>query len=452
MLPLTIACSKSPPSPPAVTPPTAGETISGTERIGWTQRAADAVELSSLRYTIFVDGARSELAGAQCDTTATAEGFACSARLPAMSAGAHTLELSSFINDGGILESGRSAALRVTVAAIVEAATSVVADASLWAAAEKGIGSLSDGTHLRVERVADELRQPTDLAFAPDGRLFIAERAGTIRIAREGAVSDPIPVAETLARGDRLLALAIDPDFARTRFVYAVIVSGRHFALLRAREVAGTLGDRSVLLDGVAAPASDPSAALRFGPDGKLYLAFDDGGEPQRVGDLSSPNGKILRVNADGTTPDDQAGGSPTYVAASRAPVGIDWQPQSGALWLADRSGPSIIAIGAESSGRGQAVRGVVRQRWSLPAASKPSAATFVRGGLIPTLAGDLLLASSEGRQLLRVRFDPLDRSRVAATEPLLQDLLGPIAAVAAGPDGAIYFATSTSVGRLAPE
>ena len=70
----------------------------------------------------------------------------------------------------------------------------------------------------------------------------------------------------------------------------------------------------------------------------------------------------------------------------------------------------------------------------------------------MPTLSGDLMVASGEGRQLLRVRFDPLERSRVAATEPVLQDLVGPIVAVASGPDGAIYFATSTSVGRLVPE
>jgi glucose/arabinose dehydrogenase len=50
------------------------------------------------------------------------------------------------------------------------------------------------------------------------------------------------------------------------------------------------------------------------------------------------------------------------------------------------------------------------------------------------------------------VRFDPLNPSRVAATEPLLQDLVGPIVAVASAPDGAVYFATPRSVGRLVPE
>ena len=397
-----------------------------------------------MRYTIWVDGVRSELTGVSCDTTAAADGFPCSARLPALSAGAHTLELSSFVIDGSVLESARSAALRVTVMGSdpIHSVTN-------------GISSLSltiDGARLRVELVADDLNQPTDLAFAPDGRLFIAERGGTMRSVRDGRLSAPAQVSDAFSRGDRLLAIAVDPDFARTRFVFAITAGGRTFILTRMRQVSDTLGDRAVLLDGVRAPASEPSASLRFGADAKLYAAFDDGGEAQRSGDLSSPNGKVLRVNADGTTPDDQAGASPLYASAFSAPAGVDWQPQTGLLWVADRVGPAVIAVRAEPRGAGNGTRGVILQRWPLPAASVPSGAAFARGTLIPALAGDLLVASSEGRHLLRVRFDPLNRSRVAAMEPLLQDLVGPIVAIASGPDGAIYFATPRSVGRLVPE
>ncbi len=126
---LAAACSKSSPPPPEVTPPAGSETINGTERLGWTQRAADAVELASVRYAIYVDGVRSELAGASCAAAAAAaDGFACSARLPALTAGAHTLELASFVTDGSLLESARSAALRVTVVAQVESAVKTGAE------------------------------------------------------------------------------------------------------------------------------------------------------------------------------------------------------------------------------------------------------------------------------------------------------------------------------------
>ena len=450
---LLAACSKTAPAPPQMTPPTGGETINGTERIGWTQSAADAVELSLVKYAIYVDGTRSELAGVSCDVNASSGGFACSARLPTLTAGAHTLELASFVSDGGILESARSAALRVMVVTVVESTVSVGSDAFFDALSERGVSpQLIAGMRVRVELVAGGLNRPTDLAFAPDGRLFIAERGGTIRTVQDGGVSDPATVVEAFSRGDRLLAIAVDPNFARTHFVFAMIASGRFFTLARVREVSGTFGDQAVLLDNVPAAQSEPSASLRFGPDGKLYAAFDDGGDPQRVDDRSSSNGKILRLNADGTTPDDQAGASPIYVSASRSPAGLDWQRETGLLWVADRADVGMAAVSAEPRGAANGTRGAVGQRWSLPSKTVPAAAAFARAALIPALNGNLLVASGEGRHLLRVRFDPLNPSHVAATEPLLQDVVGPVVAVASGPDGAIYFATPRSVGRLVPE
>ena len=111
-----IACDrKSPPPPPVVDNPGAVETINGTERIGWDQPAADTVDLAAIGYAVYVDGVRAELAGVACATTPTTTGFPCTARMPALSAGSHTLELASFVNDGGVLESARSAAVRVTL-------------------------------------------------------------------------------------------------------------------------------------------------------------------------------------------------------------------------------------------------------------------------------------------------------------------------------------------------
>ena len=117
-----MACSTTtPPVPPTVDSPTANETITGTERVGWDQRAADAVELATIRYAIYVDGARSELAGVSCASSLTSAGFACSARLPALSAGSHALQFASFVNDGSVLESARSATLSVIVVTSAQA-------------------------------------------------------------------------------------------------------------------------------------------------------------------------------------------------------------------------------------------------------------------------------------------------------------------------------------------
>jgi len=446
---LAAACSKSSPPPPEVTPPSGAETINGTERLGWTQRAADAVELATVRYAIYVDGTRSELAGASCAPTAAADGFACSARLPTLTAGAHTLELASFVTDGSTLESARSAALRVTVVAQVQSAVKTAEplgsksrDTSIRAL------SLVDGTRLVLEPVASGLSQSADLAFAPDGRLFIAQHDATIRTVSDGSLSEPAPVSDRWVIDERLLAIAVDPDFARTRFVFAIVASRGAFSVIRVREVTGTFGDRTVLLGGIRA-GSEPAAALRFGPDTKLYAAFDDGGEARLMGDAASPNGKILRLNADGTTPEDQAGASPIYAAGSSSPAGLDWQPGTDLLWMADAAQDGITPVTAETTGDRKRIRGVPRASWRLPAAAVPTAMAFTRGASVPALAGNLFVASGTGQRLLRVRFDPLDPSRVAATEPLLQDVAGPLVAIAAGPDGAIYVATADSVWRM---
>src|SRR5438876_78800 len=87
---------------------------------------------------------------------------------------------------------------------------------------------------------------------------------------------------------------------------------------------AGHDGDDVVLLDRIAASSPDAAASLRFGLDGKLYVALDDGGHPLLAGDLASFNGKILRMNPDGTTPDDQAGATPVYSYGYRAPRALD--------------------------------------------------------------------------------------------------------------------------------
>jgi glucose/arabinose dehydrogenase len=404
-----------------------------------------------VRYAIYVDGVRSELAGASCAAAAaTADGFACSARLPTLTAGAHTLELASFVTDSSLLESARSAALRVSVVTQVESAVKTGAEplGSKSSDITNRRISLADGTGLVVDLVAGGLNRPADLAFIPDG-LLIAQRDGTVRSVRDGRLSEPAALSDRWPTGDRLLAIAIDPDFARTRFVFAVVAGGGTFTVIRVREVGGTFGDRVILLGGISAAAVEPVASLRFGPDARLYAAFDDGGDSRQVGDAASPNGKILRLNADGTTPNDQAGASPIYAAGSSSPAGLDWQPGTDVLWVADAAQAGITPVTAESTGDGKRIRGVARASWRLPAALVPTAMAFTRGASVPALAGNLFVASGTGRPLLRVRFDPLDPSRVAATEPLLQDVAESLVAIAAGPDGAIYFATEDSIWRI---
>jgi quinoprotein glucose dehydrogenase len=437
---LLCACRKAP-EPPVTDPPDQVEIITGAERLGWEQPARDVVELAGIGYAIYVDGAREELQAAACGAEAAAGGFSCSAPLPALTPGSHTLELASFIDDGGLLESARSAALRVIVTAPATGGGSSdpIARGSLARSVRAGV---------RLELLVADLDDVTDLAFTPDGRLLVAERRGRIRVMRQNQLLNQpaLSMADELGATGRLLALAVDPQFERTGHVFAIYsapapAGGDAFALARFREVSDTLGDRAVLLDGVPASA-DPRAAMRFGPDGKLYVAFDDGGDPERARDGASLNGKLLRLNPDGTTPRDQEGATPVYLGGLRSPRGFDWHPQSGGIWSADG--------GAGRSGLlRSAMRQSVRGDYALPPPTHPSSMAFYNGKAFP-FANDLLVASESAGHLLRLRIDPA--SEPVALDYLLEGVAGGVRSVAIGPLGVIYVSTRTAVARLVPD
>jgi glucose/arabinose dehydrogenase len=437
--------------------PSPGETITGNERIGWNQAAANAAELTTFRYAIYVDGTRSELTGVTCGTSAVNGRYECSARLPTLAQGTHSLELASFIVDGGVLESARSSPLRVTLGVAPSGG-----DQTPGAAASRIVDIAAE--RMALEVVAEGVDRPNDIAFAPDGRLFVAEEFGRIRIVQIPPVGAGVTRAKADASesrtpnpiGDRVLAIALDPEFSRTRFVYALYtVPGRlgvpTFTIARFRVVSGTLAERIKVLDEIRAAEPRPAGSLRFGADGKLFAALDDGGDPAQAEDLASFNGKVLRLNPNGTTPDDQAGASPLYASVYRAPKGFDWDASTGLLWLVDAAGGGAARLNAIVSADNVRKRGVTRATVALPADSAPSSIATYRGRLLPSFEHSLVIASNSGQHLLRVRLDPADATRVIGMDRLLQNRVGGLRAVTIGADGAVYFATDTTIGRLAP-
>ena len=348
------SCGGESPPPSTSGPGGGGERISGTERLGWSQSASNTSELATFRYAAYVDGNRAELGDVSCGGASAP--FACSSRMPQMAAGSHSLELVTFvIENGTVVESGRSAALRVTMTGATASGPGA-APAPALPLSTKLIAT-SDGAELRADVIADQLTAPTSLASSPDGRLFVAERDGRIRIIRGGALEaqPAITIYEALATaaGDGgLVGIALDREFEQTHFLYAVYtVSGpeatRVFRVVRYREVDGRLGERIVILDGVAA-AAKPAAAIAVGPDGNLYVAFDAGQGSGRV-PSASYSGKVLRLSPDGTTPKDQAGG-PVLASDFVSPRGLDWNAETGTLWVVDaktRDAEELRIVGA---------------------------------------------------------------------------------------------------------
>jgi glucose/arabinose dehydrogenase len=431
------ACGEDRPPPPSPGPGTpGGQTVSGNERVGWDQQASDAAQLATFRYAFYVDGTRIEVSSATCSPTSTANGFPCSAPLPPMAPGAHTLQLATFTVTGGdIFESDRSAGLTL----VVSGSTAPVSDTPTAGAAgraepratrtpDRGMPRPSrGGGRLQPEVVATGLDTPIDLAFAPDGRVFVAERQGRIRIAdlHRQRLETALDLHEIAPHLQEVLSLAVHPRFADTRFVYlAYVVQGladtRVVRLARVRESGGALGEHAVLLDGIPAAARGATAVIRFGPDERLYASFDDGGDPERAAHPASLNAKILRLNDDGTTPRDNPGLSPVYARGAGAPRGLDWHPATQALWQIDRLGGMPVWTAAADAGAAI----------GLPDHTVPSGAAF-------SGAADLFVPSETGDHISRVRLDP---AADATIERIPVRGLGRIGPVAIGRDGAVYF------------
>jgi quinoprotein glucose dehydrogenase len=459
------ACGgKGNPGSPNPGPGDGGERITGNERLGWNQSASSDEELSRLRYAAYVDGNRAELAGVQCLPAGTS--YSCSSRMPSMAPGAHTLELASFIIDGDqTIEGARSAPLRVTVTGAVAGADPASNAASTQTTA--------DGQQLRLDVLAAGVQSVTALAFSEDGLMFVGERSGRIHVIGSETLGRDASAAPSALDGSDnrmtalddvvtigagtggLLDLALDPAFARTRLVYALYTTAGpdgapEFRIARFREAAGRLGERAVLFDELPASAERPAASIGFGSDGKLYAAFDDGGDPSRAQRASSYSGKVLRLNADGTTPDDQPAGTPVLAADYRSPRGLDWHPGTGALWVADEAVGRVELIRITDT-RPRHPRVPARRLLHLPAGTDAASIAFYTAAAMPALQGDLFAASAQGRHLLRLRLDRRDPARIVATERLFADVAGPITALATGPDGALYLGTDRAVLRIGP-
>ena len=225
----------------------------------------------------------------------------------------------------------------------------------------------------------------TALAWAPDGRLFFAERAGTIKIASGPSVRTftTVPTVTSDRTGvysERgLLGLALSPDFAVDHFVYAFYSrnDGTTQAVVRFTECAGVASDETTL---VTLPSGDDcchkGGRLAFGKDGKLYVTLGDehavgratvGSESSVPQDPNDVRGKILRYEPDGSIPSDNPFGpsSPVWVGGLRNPFGLAFDDDGNAFVTSN--GPTGD-IGTPSTGYDLAFRVVAGARYQWPA------------------------------------------------------------------------------------
>jgi glucose/arabinose dehydrogenase len=325
----------------------------------------------------------------------------------------------------------------------------------------------TDGVRFIVEPVVTNLEIPWSMAFAPDGRLFVTERPGRVRIIdmTTRASELALTIDDVYREGEAgLLGLALDPQFAQTRLVYlyysARLPSGGAVnRVVRYREAGSRLGERAMLLDGIPAAQIHDGGRIRFGPDGLLYITAGDAANTSFAQDLGSLAGKILRINRDGTSARENPFGSPVYSYGHRNPQGLDWHPVTGQLWAVEHGNvgnDEVNAIDAAANygwpriEGSQTMAGMRAPLTFYNPAIAPSGTSFYRGDRFPRFVNNAFAGTLRGTHLLRLIPDG-SAPRIASQEVLLNGRFGRLRDVIPGPEGYLYLATNNRDGRGSP-
>lgn len=333
-------------------------------------------------------------------------------------------------------------------------------------------------TDLAVETLVEGLDTPWDLAWGPDGSIWVTERRGVVlRVDPETGdrfVAGEVP--EVYERGEAgLMGIAFHPDFDREPWVYLAhsyrAPDGIRNRLIRMRWKDGRLGGARTLLDGIPGRSNHDGSRLAFGPGGLLHMTTGDAGRPRLAQDRTSLAGKILRVTTTGAPAPGNPLGTAVFTWGHRNPQGIVFHPETARLYISEH-GPSendevsLVRPAADHGwpavhGRCDGdVRGEVEYcrthrvveaiaTWT-PTVAVAGADLYL-GDAIAGWDGDLLVTSLRGETLWRLELSGNGR-RVTSRDALFRGRFGRLRDVLVGPDGAVYLATSNRDGRGRPD
>lgn len=196
--------------------------------------------------------------------------------------------------------------------------------------------------------VAGGITAPTTLAAAPDGRFFIAQQYGQLRVVKNDTLlTRPFMTLNVNIDGERgLLGVAFDPNFTTNQYVYVcyTVASGLYNNVSRFTASGDTVvpGSELVILQlDTLTNNYHGGGHLEFGPDGTLYIAAGENGHPLRSQDLDSYLGKIIRINSDGSVPANNPFPGPgkrsrVWAYGLRNPFTFAFQPGTGKLFIDD--------------------------------------------------------------------------------------------------------------------
>ncbi|HXG85562.1 MAG TPA: PQQ-dependent sugar dehydrogenase [Pyrinomonadaceae bacterium] len=334
----------------------------------------------------------------------------------------------------------------------------------------------------RVETVAANLEIVWSIVFAADGRMFFTERPGRVRVVENGKLRAApfftVPDVE-LSGESGLMGMTLHPNFAENHFVYLAYAyqdasKNQTVRVARYRETGETLTDAKTIIEAIPASRYHSGTRLKFGADGKLYITTGDATKQTLAQKLDSINGKTLRLNDDGTIPNDnpfanQKGARPEiWTYGHRNAQGMDFHPETGLMFQTEH-GPSVIdGVSLFKRTGGDEVNIVERGKnygWAkishntkregmetpiidYSPAVAPASGMFYRGNLFPEFKNNFFFGALKGEAIIRL---VLDGRRIVSQDKLLEKQYGRIREIAEAADGSIYFSTSNRDGRGDP-
>ena len=337
--------------------------------------------------------------------------------------------------------------------------------------------SVDPAAPLRVEPVLDGVGLVVAMGFAPDGRLFFAEKdGGVFTLAfdkQEAAVKKQIldlAVAEGTENG--LLGLTLAPDFERSHhfYIYYNVPNAKKepvkSRIVRYTEKDGQAGEERIIVDELPATPEQRyhfGGGLTFGPDGKLYLIFGDRNMTEAARDAALLPGSVLRYNVDGTIPEDNPfTNSPVYAYGIRNGFGLAFDPRSGLLYESENGAScddeiNLIEAGADYGWGAHAYDAcpypddtgqAPLYQWAQVVA--PADLMFYTGDLLPEFKGDLLVCGHNESKLFHLRLTGDGRAvRELTSVDIPNEYELCRVTLTQGPDGWIYSATGDRIQRI---
>ena len=338
---------------------------------------------------------------------------------------------------------------------------------------EDKVIATADGVQFRVETVASGLEVPWAFAWLPNKDMLFTERPGRVRIIEGGKLRTAplftVPDVEPSSESG-LMDITLHPRFATNDLVYLAYAydrDGKHVKVMRYKYAGGKFTEPKPVIEDIPGAPNHAGMRCRFGPDGKFYVTTGDATDWNAAQKLDSLAGKTLRLNDDGTVPQDNPfvntpGARPEiWTYGHRNAQGLAWQPGSGLMFQTEH-GPSFFE-GKGSGGdevnfveRGANLgwaeihhtekrEGMISPLLEYSPACAPASGMFYNGSQFPIFKGNFFFGCLRGAKIIRVI---LDGRKVVRQENLLEGTLGRIREMEEGPDGYIYFSTSNRDGR----